>query len=148
MDSIGIAQINLQHSKVASSNLRRLLTVMHSKIFLIQEPYFFRGVQGLDLEWGHVHVEGGGIKSRACIYTRKDVNAMKLQQFCTPDMVTVQVRVMKDRRTFKFICCSLYLPYDAPVQSAALTELLDYCRKFRISFLIGCDANAHNVNRC
>ena len=145
MDSIGIAQINLQHSKVASSNLRRLLTVMHSKIFLIQEPYFFRGVQGLDLEWGHVHVEGGGIRSRACIYTRKDVNAMKLQQFCTPDMVTVQVRVMKDRRTFKFICCSLYLPYDAPVQSAALTELLEYCRKFRISFLIGCDANAHNV---
>ena len=145
MDNIGIAQINLQHSKVASANLRRLLALMQTKIFLIQEPYFFRGVQGLDLDWGHVHVEGGGTRCRACVYTRKDVNAMKLQQFCTPDMVTVQVRVMKDGRTFKFICCSLYLPYDGPIQSTFLSELLNYCRKLRIPFLIGCDANAHNV---
>ena len=94
-NGLGLAQINLQHSKVASANLRRLLANMHTKIFLIQEPYFFKEIRGLDNEWGFTYYLRNGCKSRACIYIRKDVNAMMLPQFCSNDMIVVQVNVRR-----------------------------------------------------
>ena len=130
---------------MASAHLRRLLAVMHTKIYLIQEPYYFKGIQGLDLNWGFVHSVNDGSKCRACVYTRKDVNAMKLQQFCNGDMAVVLVSIRRGQETFKFICCSLYLPYDGSVEPLVLSQLLEYCKSSKIPILIGCDANAHHI---
>ena len=145
MNGLGLAQINLQHSKVASANIRRLLADMHTKIFLIQEPYFFKEIRGLDNDWGFTYYLKNGYKSRACVYIRKDVDAMMLPQFCSNDMVVVQVNVRRGLRIIKLLCCSLYLPYDAPVISTILENFITFCNENSLPYLIGCDANAHHI---
>ena len=145
MNHLGLAKINLQHSKVAFANLRRLLATMHTKIFLIQEPYYHLGIKGLDTSWGYIHSVNGSNRSRACVYSRKDLNAMMLPQFSNEDMVSVQIKADRTQGTLRFICCSLYLPFDGIIAPDILTRLIKFCSESNIPLLIGCDANSHHT---
>lgn len=141
----GIAQINLQHSKAATAYLCRTLAEVQTKIYLIQEPYFHKGIKGLDLRWGRVVSGNGDSRSRTCLYASNDVDLVPLPQFCNTDIATALVTVDRGSRKLSFICCSLYLPYDGCPNPPVVDDLLSFCRRENFPVLIGMDANAHHV---
>lgn len=144
--NLNFQQINLHHCKEATSIARCSLDTEQTDICLIQEPYLFRNkVLGLG-DSGSVHcVTSGSERIRACIYTRKSVNAILLRQFSSKDFVAVQIRYNRNGTDHKLICCSAYLPYDLPVLTQSLVKVTEYCGKNGMKMIIGCDANSHHV---
>jgi ribonuclease HI len=141
----GLAQINLQHGKAATAFLCRTLAEMQTNIYLIQEPYFHKGIKGLDSKWGRVICGDGESRKRACLYINNCIDAVQLPQFSNNDMATAIVTVDRKDLKVKFICCSLYLAYDEDPCSPLLLDLLSFSRVENIPILIGMDANAHHV---
>lgn len=143
---LGFDQINLHHCKEASAELSRRLSSDDTDIALIQEPYIYKGVvRGLGNSGILHYMSSSDAQARACIYTRKGINAVMLRQFSSRDFVAVRLRLGSNEDPLDIICCSAYLPYDEMVPTKQLREVLDHCEKHNIHYLVGCDANAHHI---
>ena len=146
--NIPVTQINLQHCKEASSTLNHFLTKSGVGLALIQEPWVYRKhIRGLNIRNGRIFYDTTCDIPRVCILVLGGVQARKLTQYTSRDVVTVQVTLQLggDCRTVVF--CSAYLPYDAEdlPPSRELVNLVDYTNRNNLPLVIGCDANAHNV---
>jgi hypothetical protein len=108
-------QINMHHAIHAADYLRRRMDTMQTDINLTQEPYFFKGIQGLGDTW-NIHRGGpSNERARACIFSRKNINCTLLPQFSSNDFTTCLLKYHRNGKEMKLICCSAYQPYDKAV---------------------------------
>jgi hypothetical protein len=144
--SIPIKQINLHHSKSASTILARSMTVVQTCIALIQETWLVKGtIQGLE-SCSKVLRANTADKTRTCIIT-KGVEATLLPQLSCGDLMAAQLRhTLVDGIRRDVIIGSAYMPYDSedlPPQEQ-IKSLVTYAKDKGLELLLGCDANSHH----
>ena len=147
MGKTGMAftQINLHHSKGASAVLARRLSVMHTAISLIQEPWLvkdsIRGLAGC----GKLYKAPGELKPRACIAI-KGIDAEIIPVLCSRDVVSAELKIMDEEgREKRVVVCSAYFDGMGTLPPHPLEELVHYCQENRLPLVVGCDANAHHT---
>jgi len=138
-----VLQLNAQKSHpphtqlldIAANNSNHQPTVV-----LIQEPHCNKGKIP-----GHNNFSSYKLDTkervRSCIYTSKNINSYKLNQFTNKDITTIGIKLKKKSLIF----CSAYLPHDQenPVEPL-LVNIITYCQKEKIDLIIGTDSNAHH----
>ena len=148
---IEIIQINLQKSKSATAVLQQsLIEVAGPAIALMQEPYTYKDrVCGMGSTDCIVHSDANHGRPRAAIVCSKQLNAVSMPQFCSRDVVAIQLQLelgRKGKGKQTAIMASAYLPYEEKeIPSQELVKLIDHCKRENILLLIGLDANAHHV---
>jgi ribonuclease HI len=73
-------------------------------------------------------------------------NFFPLTELMTRDLAAVTVDIPTERGAQKIIIASAYFPYEeetAPPQE--VERLIEFCKRSNLHFIIGCDANAHNI---
>ncbi|KAL1461420.1 hypothetical protein WDU94_013320 [Cyamophila willieti] len=65
----------------------------------------------------------------------------------TDDLTTIRRKYKYGNNVKDLIVSSAYFPYDSisPPPTQELDRLVNHCRIFGLQFIIGADANAHNV---
>lgn len=137
---LNMLQINLHHSKLASSNLVSVLAKEDIDIVLIQEPWIRENSQvcGLKLKgFTLCHVKGEG-RVRSCVMIKSNLNFLFAEDRSDEDVVVVVLRVGSKTLT----TVSAYFPIDNDtIPSGKIQQVVDKGD----DYIIGCDANAHNV---
>lgn len=144
---LSFAQINLLHCKKATFNLCRELTIKHTDVSLIQEPWI-RGnkIHGFGHFEKRLFYNRAGKRPRAAVHVSPDVNAMLLNQFTNDDLVTVRIcRATEDGGDF--IVASSYMPYDisVPPPGDMLEKVVCFCKEKQTQLIIGADSNSHHT---
>jgi hypothetical protein len=122
-------QLNMHHCKSAALNLSLTFDVGCTDIALIQEPYVYKNrVQGLNTKLSSILVGTRSVKPRVCILVSNDIQASLLQEFSDSDMVAVRITYKRNEIEHTFICCSVYLPFDAsePPPSVMLRSVVAF----------------------
>ncbi|XP_046145464.1 uncharacterized protein LOC123988761 [Osmia bicornis bicornis] len=118
------SQINLQHCKAATDILLYRLTMGQTDIALIQEPWIHKErVGGLNTGCGSLYYDITSTRPRACVFVKKEITALKLNEFCTTDLSAVKVKL----------------------NLRELRALIDHCAVNGLHLVIGCDANSHHT---
>ncbi|KAG5892731.1 hypothetical protein JTB14_001102 [Gonioctena quinquepunctata] len=93
-----LIQANLQHAKAASYTISRRFANELLNVALIQEPWTTEPgrINGLGNIPGKVMFHSLRNKPRACILKRRNINDFLLTDFCSEDVVTVQLIVPTD----------------------------------------------------
>ena len=136
-----ILQINLHHSKEATSELVSRLMVRKNAnlIVLIQEPWINNDkVQGLGLF--KPYYDTNSKDPRTAILATGNMNVWYVPQYSNRDMVTCTMTSKGKTTYFASVYSDINLP---PVQDA-LTKLTTFCNNNNHSLIIGCDSNAHS----
>ena len=147
--NLEVIQINLQHCKEATAILGHCLTMLHTVIALVQEPWIYLNqVRGLGFVKGNLFVDTTNPTPRACILVTKDVNATLLPEFTNRDLVAVEVKHQVGGVAQRVVFASVYLPFDSvtPPPSQEMEALVAYCEQHQLPIILGCDANAHNIS--
>ena len=143
-------QSNLQHSAGATSLIGRHIAVMQTNIYLLQEPWVYKGrVRGLGQLGSSLYYKRDSLQNpRACVYVDRRIESHLIAEFCHRDLVALRL-LLKDKqgRTKPLVVCSAYLPYDSKDShpTRELVELVEYCRDRGLPLIVGCDANAHHL---
>ncbi|XP_046145956.1 uncharacterized protein LOC123989274 [Osmia bicornis bicornis] len=117
-------------------------------IALIQEPWIHKErVGGLNTGCGSLYYDATSTRPRACIFVKKEIAALKLNEFCTTDLSAVKVKLNLGGNMSEQVVCSAYLPYDSedPPPARELRVLIDHCAVNGLHLVIGCDANSHHT---
>lgn len=141
---IRITQINLHHCIVATTNLILYLNRHDIDVALIQEPWINGDeIMGLEHNLYKLIKIGNTNKPRACIMIKNNVNCFTLTQHCCRDLMTISVEI----NDFQFIIASAYFPHgdDCEPPPRAVRDLARHCEEKGIEFVVGCDANSHNI---
>ncbi|XP_046145803.1 uncharacterized protein LOC123989170 [Osmia bicornis bicornis] len=147
-DGTRFSQINLQHCKAATDILHHRLVTRQTDIALIQEPWISKErVGGLDMRCGSLYYDATSTRPRACIFVKKEITALKLNEYCTADISAVKVKLNLGGNTSELVICSAYLPYDSedPPSTRELRALIGHCANNGLHLVIGCDANSHHT---
>ncbi|XP_076545222.1 uncharacterized protein LOC143305440 [Osmia lignaria lignaria] len=147
-DDTRFSQINLQHCIAATDILHHRLVTRRTDIALIQKPWISKErIGGLDTRCGSLYYDATSTRPRACIFVKKEITALKLNEFCTADLSAVKVKLNLGGNTSELVICSAYLPYDSegPPPIRKLRALIDHCANNGMHLVIGCDANSHHT---
>ncbi|XP_046142510.1 uncharacterized protein LOC123987985 [Osmia bicornis bicornis] len=101
-----------------------------TNIALIQEPWIHKEcVGGLNTGCGSLYYDATSTRPRACIFVKKEIAALKLNEFCTADLSAVKVKLNLGGNTSELMVCSAYLPYDSvdPPPTRGFGALIDHC---------------------
>lgn len=86
-----LKQINMHHCRDAASLFRRNLDSGRTGISLIQEPYVYDGMIRCLGQCDQIHyprrTNSKSHPQRACVVTRRDINALTLNEFFDRDIV-------------------------------------------------------------
>jgi len=97
-------QINLQHSRVATDNIMKLMKQEKKDMIFIQEPYLYQNKIAGKIK-SHQNYISHEDKSRAAIIiTNSKIDAVIIKQFSNPDHVLLELRYNNTR----FIAASMY----------------------------------------
>ena len=106
-------QVNLQHSRVAVTNLTQAIIQYNIDIAFVQEPYTIRNnVAGFPKVF-KIYTHGGGRKRAAIIINNNEVDAIAITQGSHEDAILTEIRY-KGLRLFG---ASLYLPIDRDIDT-------------------------------
>ncbi|XP_054709092.1 uncharacterized protein LOC129218795 [Uloborus diversus] len=142
---IKIAQINLHHSCAASALLSRRMARGNFDIALVQEHWTGHGkIFGLNVKDHKLHYDLTCARSRACIIVCTRLNAVNLIKYLDGDNVAVKATYGDDGHKEEIMFA--YLPFvkQEPL-SETMKALIENSKSNNKKFIIGCDANAHNV---
>lgn len=133
--SLAILQINVQKSKVATTELRQ----RNFDIALVQEPYLqFGRASYFDTINYSVHYFGKG--ARALVLVKKGINFWPVEDLTDEDTATIALTV--NRKTVYL--SSVYLDILDDVCSPGLTRLSHVAQSSHIPFIASIDSNAHS----
>jgi len=142
MASLLAAQINLQHSKLATVELNK----RNYGITLITEPLIHRGRLAFVERNNYDYIYAEGCKARACIRSTKGLGLWKVNELTDSDLATA---VFKSKElNIDIYIASLYLDITLPVRKQLVVELVNRCEQRNIPLLIGADSNAHSALWC
>ena len=143
---IKFKQINLHHCKAATANICRDLTVGHTSIILIQEPWVNKNkVMGFGKHRNRIFQASVGTNPRAAVYVTPDLQAMLLHQFSDGDTTVVRiVRTAADGGDLLIASCYMPDTADCPYTDL-LIKAIDFSKANNVPIILGCDANAHHT---
>lgn len=97
MDYHGLTcfQINLQHSRTATSNLVQLIKNQGIDITFIQEPYTINNELAGISKTMRTYTSGHRRKRAAVIVNNKDIDVTKIKQISDEDCIVVEVNYKK-----------------------------------------------------
>lgn len=101
--SLVVAQLNLQNSKLVTSQLRQTLIDQDIDILMAQEPYSVRGkVAGFGLTRSNIVVVElpGNERPYACAIMKPTINPLHMAQFHTTHTTVIRVEINKQEIFF------------------------------------------------
>ncbi|XP_031783892.1 uncharacterized protein LOC116416999 [Nasonia vitripennis] len=146
-DEIVFTQINLHHSKGASTALVRRMAKMHTGICLIQEPWLVAGrIRGLGGA-GRIYRDPTCSVPRAYILV-KGFDDLLLPARCNRDLTAIKIKFpVGGCSEREVMVASGYFLYDSQEEPPPreVQDLVEHCRQRSIPLILGCDANAHHI---
>jgi hypothetical protein len=139
-DNIHCFQINLQHSRTATSNLGQLINQHNVDITYIQEPYTINNkLAGLP-RFHKVYMFGDGRKRTAIVINNDQLDATLIIQLSNEDCVAVEVH----SEAVKFCSVSMYFDIHRDIEEdiRQLEKVMDYTKGNGL--LIAVDSNARS----
>jgi len=104
-------QVNLQHSRIAASNLTQVIIQYNVDIAFVQEPYtLHNNVAGFSKGF-KIFAHGGGRKRAAIIINNKEVDVITIAQGSHEDAILTEIRY----KGLSLYGASLYLPIDRDI---------------------------------
>jgi len=104
-------QVNLQHSRIAASNLTQVIIQYNVDIAFVQEPYtLHNNVAGFSKGF-KIFAHGGGRKRAAIIINNKEVDVITIAQGSHEDAILTEIRYKR----LSLYGASLYLPIDRDI---------------------------------
>ena len=140
INNINCFQINLQHSRAATSNLGQLINQHNVDITCLQQPYTINNkLAGLPRPY-KVYTFGDGRRRRVIVLNNDQLNATLITQLSNEDSVAVEVR----SEAVKFYSVSMYLNSrrDLEEDIRQLETVLDYSKGKRL--IIALDSNTRS----
>ena len=138
---LNVWQINLQHSKAATSNLYKSLDKINDQALVCcQEPYTYEGqLRGLSGKryWS------GGENPLTCIIVPPSITAWKVPKFCDNQVTTILVYLNGKRHYISSVYCKQGTDYSA-IPKTAECLILEANQK-EIGLLLCMDANAYST---
>ena len=111
-NNIKCAQLNLQHSRVATSNLPQIILQYNIDIAFVQEPYtLLNNVVGFPKGF-RILTHGGGRNRAAIVVNNNDVDITAITQVSHEDAILTEIRY----KGVKFYGASIYLPIDRDIE--------------------------------
>lgn len=105
-------QVNLQHSRVATSNLTQIMVQYSIDVAFVQEPYTLRdNVAGFP-KCFKIHTHGGGRKRAAIIVNNNEVDVIAITQGSHEDAILTEI----SHQGLSLFGASLYLPIDRDME--------------------------------
>lgn len=159
---IDVKQINLHHSKSATSLICNHMNAMHTKktqnlVVLIQEPWIKKNdkksksnkkyIQGFDENAVDLfYNKDNNDIPRTCIVTTKGLKATMLPQFSSRDITTIVVNVQNGNNNEELLFSSVYMPYEERINIPDKTarDAIEHSASSGIPIIIGADCNAHH----
>jgi exonuclease III len=136
------AQINLQHSRVATANLMKYTADNKVDIICIQEPYIHQG-RAAGIATQYKTFTAGEARSRAAvIITNRKVDATLISHLSDEDAVTLEI-TSGDTTT---ILASMYFDRQKPIEHdlTKVDAILQHAKK--LGAIIAMDSNARSTS--
>ena len=106
-------QINIQHSRLATDNLLKLIKENDTDIICIQEPYVIGNkIVGLP-QYYKVFALGEGRKRAAIVINNRQIDTLLINQLSDEDAVVLEIKVDNTR----IIITSLYFDINGPLDT-------------------------------
>ena len=140
-------QINLHHAKATTDVLSHRFVSQNMDLAFIQEPWTLGNkIKGLSKQVGKLIYCNGTQSPRAAILADSKINLIPIPDFVSRDLVAVMVELLGERGRQDVVMASAYFPGDSePTPPSEVRRLIAHCKQKRLSYLIGCDANAHHT---
>ena len=136
-------QINIQHSKTATSHLVAEACAVGQTIplLLIQEPYIYKNaIRGLNHK--NLRTYSRGPQPRACIVTPIGVQGWLVPQISHRDCTAVMMK--SDQQDHPILVVSLYCDGNTSTFREDLSACSDFARQNQALLLLGMDSNSHS----
>ena len=133
-------QVNLQHSRVAASNLTQIIIQYNIDVAFVQEPYTLRNsVAGFPKSF-KIHTQGEGRKRAAIIVNNNEVDVIAITQSSHEDAILTEIR----HKGLRLFGASIYFPIDRDMERDldTLDNILQYIKGEGLVLAI--DSNARS----
>ena len=111
-ERLNCIQFNLQHSRLATDNLLKIIEEDGTDILCIQEPYTIRNkIAGLPQTY-KVFASGEGRKRAAIVVNNKKVGTLLINQLSDEEAVVLEIKVCNTR----IIIANMYFDINRPVE--------------------------------
>jgi hypothetical protein len=137
---IKCAQLNLQHSRIATYNLTQLILQNDIDVAFVQEPYtVLTNVAGFPKSF-RIFASGGGRKRSAIIINNNNIDAIAIRQLSNEDATVLELR----HGDLNFYGASLYFPIDRDIESdiASMEKIIQLTKGKGI--IISVDSNSRS----
>jgi hypothetical protein len=141
-DGLNFAQINLQHSRVATANLMKNTADNKLDIICIQEPYIHQGrAAGIDTKY-KIFTAGEARSRAAVIITNRQVDATLITQLSDEDTITLEIT----NGNTTIILASMYFDRQKPIEHDLIKvdTILKHAEK--VGVVIAMDSNARSTS--
>lgn len=138
--SLHYIQINLQHSRTATSNLIQLINELNIDLVFVQEPYLINNkLAGIPKKF-KTFTYGNDRKRAAVIVNNCEVDVIMINQLSNKDCVVVEVSM----RDLRFYAVSKYFDYDENIEQdiVEIESILEYVKGQGL--LIAADTNSRS----
>lgn len=135
-------QLNLQHSRAATSNLTQLLTEIKIDIALLQEPYLFKNKPtGLPSKY-RLYNYGKGKCRAAILVLNKAIDALIIHQISDEDAAAIEMRI----GSLNFIAASMYfdIRQNIEIDMSKVKKIMDFAKGKGIGLLVAADSNSRS----
>jgi len=135
--NIKCLQLNLQHSRAATSNLPQIILQYNLDIVFVQEPYtILNNVAGFPKSF-RIFAHGSDRKRSAIIVNNNEDDVMAITQVSNEDVILTEIRYEGPT----FFGASLYLPIDSDIErDLEKVDILQLTK--RDGLILAIDSNA------
>ena len=103
-------QVNLQHSRAATANLIKLISMDKIEMALIQEPYHYQSKLTGITKGYRTYAYGEG-KQRAAIIVQDKIDVLLITQLSDKDAVLLEI----NKEKLSFYAASIYFDFNEPI---------------------------------
>jgi hypothetical protein len=141
-EELKCAQINLQHSRVATANLMKYTADNKVDIICIQEPYIYQGRAAGIVKQYKIFTAGEARSTEAVVITNKKVEGTLITQLSDEDKTTLEIT----GGDTTIILASMYLDRQKPLQHdfTKVDAILQHEK--RVGAIIAVDSNAMSTS--
>ena len=139
--AIRFMQINLQHSRMATDNLMKLIQQDHTDIVFVQEPYLYQNKTAGITRTHRTYTAHEEKNRTAIIIANKNIDAVLIKQLSDRDTVVIEMRY----KSIGILAASIYcdINEDIDKNTSKIDEILRFNKSTGI--LIAMDSNSRSA---
>lgn len=139
--SLKCLQINLQHKKVATTNLANMIRESNIDLAFIQEPYTINNkVAGIPKTY-RTYSNGSERKRAAIIANNKEMDVILINQLSDEDCVVVEIRSQQDKIYAASVYCDI--TKDIGIDIRKIENIINHAQG--VGTIICVDSNSRNT---